>query len=827
MKLLLVFLAITFSVILKAQSIPIITKSVSERTVAELPGKADISYTIIPSVNNTWGYDIFIAKRLIIHQPGIPGLPGNEGFQSQVRAKKSAKQIIRKINRRQMHSGIPGNSSPQLSDTWVQKASFPGSARILAVGFSIGGKVYIGTGENGSYFREFWEFDTTANTWTQKANFGGTARNGAVGFSIGTKGYIGTGAIGYNNFKNDLWEYDPVSNTWTQKANFGGSGRSEAVGFSIGMKGYIGTGAEQGGFYKNDFWEYDPVSNVWTQKADFPGGVRMGAVGFGTATHGYIGTGTGTGGLKKDFWEYDPSANGWTQKADFPGMSRCYAVGFSIGSLGYIGTGYTNLWVKVDHDFSDFWEYDPVVNSWTQKADFGGGGRDWEVGFSIGNRGFIGIGTNMSGFQNDFWEYIRGCTSLGPPTNTTPQANQSICTGNSTTLSASGSGTLGWYSAATGGTWLGGGTSYTTPILTNNTTYWVQDSTACGPSLSRTAIAVTVNPLPIPTITGQTSLCINSGYFYYNTEAGMLNYMWTVSSGGMINYGAGTNQIQVSWHAAGAQTVSVTYNNANGCSAAIPTVLYITVIPLPGQAGTISGTSTVCAGTNNVSYTIAPVANTTYYVWTLPPHAMIASGTGTNFISVDFADSATSGNISVYGNSICGNGQPSPDFPVTVNPIPLPPVITNTGDTLYSSFPNGNQWYMEGIPIIGATTQTYIATQNGDYWDVVTINGCSSDTSNHKLILITGREILSASTINVYPVPNDGRFNVFIPASSGESLSISVYNELGLTIYEETNVSIKGSIIRVIDLKQIPCGVYTIVFKNIQNQLVKKIVVSR
>ena len=34
------------------------------------------------------------------------------------------------------------------------------------------------------------------NTWTQKANFGGTARSLAVGFSIDNKGYVGTGSDG-------------------------------------------------------------------------------------------------------------------------------------------------------------------------------------------------------------------------------------------------------------------------------------------------------------------------------------------------------------------------------------------------------------------------------------------------------------------------------------------------------------------------------------------------------------------------------------------------------------------------------------------------------
>lgn len=42
-------------------------------------------------------------------------------------------------------------------------------------------------------------FAQTPNSWTQKADLGGTARANAVGFSIGTKGYIGTGDGGEIN----------------------------------------------------------------------------------------------------------------------------------------------------------------------------------------------------------------------------------------------------------------------------------------------------------------------------------------------------------------------------------------------------------------------------------------------------------------------------------------------------------------------------------------------------------------------------------------------------------------------------------------------------
>ncbi len=90
----------------------------------------------------------------------------------------------------------------------------------------------------------------------------------------------------------------------------------------------------------------------------------------------------------------------WTQKADFGGVGRNGATGFSIGTKGYIGTGYNNL----AGDQQDFWEYDPSSNIWTQRADFGGGLRSHTTGFSIANMGYITSGL-YAGFMQDLWEY--------------------------------------------------------------------------------------------------------------------------------------------------------------------------------------------------------------------------------------------------------------------------------------------------------------------------------------------------------------------------------------------------------------------------------------
>jgi len=85
----------------------------------------------------------------------------------------------------------------------------------------------------------------------------------------------------------------------------------------------------------------------------------------------------------------------WTQKANFGGGNRNRAVGFSIGNKGYIGTGGYGNYKK------DFWEYDPITNLWAQKANFAGTARVHAVGFSIGKKGYIGTGSTT----NEFYEY--------------------------------------------------------------------------------------------------------------------------------------------------------------------------------------------------------------------------------------------------------------------------------------------------------------------------------------------------------------------------------------------------------------------------------------
>ncbi|MBP9882029.1 MAG: fibronectin type III domain-containing protein [Chitinophagales bacterium] len=316
-------------------------------------------------------------------------------------------------------------------DKWTKITDFSGIIRVDAVAFTIANKAYLGTGRQwtGNWeletSKEFWEYDPASDMWSQKADFGGKTCYAAAGFSIGTKGYLGTGiergflgSFGSTpQLTKDLWEYDPEVNSWIQKADFGGTARLGAIGFSIKDKGYLGTGFD-GQNHNIDFWEYDPGTDTWKQKADFPGAPRHSAVGFTIGNKGYVGTGMEGNILGcsffKDFWEYDPITDTWLQMADFGGTARAEAVGFCIGNKGYVGTGSDILTEEfLFIPTNDIWEYNPINNSWVQKSDFTSDARFQSVGFSIGEQGFLGLGASNiddHGLYKDFRQYSPDCS---------------------------------------------------------------------------------------------------------------------------------------------------------------------------------------------------------------------------------------------------------------------------------------------------------------------------------------------------------------------------------------------------------------------------------
>ena len=73
-----------------------------------------ITHQLIPGINNTWGYDILVDNRMKIHQPSIPGQPGNEGFKTREGAEKAAKLVIKKMKKGDMPPSIDAKELKKL-----------------------------------------------------------------------------------------------------------------------------------------------------------------------------------------------------------------------------------------------------------------------------------------------------------------------------------------------------------------------------------------------------------------------------------------------------------------------------------------------------------------------------------------------------------------------------------------------------------------------------------------------------------------------------------------------------------------------------------------
>lgn len=350
-------------------------------------------------------------------------------------------------------------------------------------------------------------------------------------------------------------------------------------------------------------------------------------------------------------------------------------------------------------------------------------------------------------------------------------------------------------------------------------------------AVTSTTKSVSVLSVPVPMIFGQNAVCQGATGVTYNTQAGNSNYLWTVSSGGTITSGAGTNTIAVTWNTAGNQTVSANYTNSLDCPAAQPTVYNVVVAPLPAAGGTITGSASVCSGAQGVAYSVPAIANATTYNWTLPAGVSIATGATTNAITVNFSATAASGVIKVNGVNTCGNGVNSPNFNVTINPLPTAPVITQVpvGDTLISSVASGNQWYLNGVAIAGATGKKYLPVHLGTYTDILTVNGCNSLPSNAIIVtqIVAVHDLGISSLFDLYPNPSKGQFNIKVVSGKSIDLNIEIYNNLGALVWKQENVHIDGTYIAPIDLGSVPAGVYMVALKNANMNIVRKMVVLK
>jgi hypothetical protein len=246
--------------------------------------------------------------------------------------------------------------------------------------------------------------------------------------------------------------------------------------------------------------------------------------------------------------------------------------------------------------------------------------------------------------------------------------------------------TLDWYSAATGGTLLSSGTtSFTTPVISSNTTYYaeVRNATTGCISASRLAVTATVNSSSI--ISANQSLCTGatpSTNIVLTSASGTIQWQSSTDNLSFSNI-AGQTNATLSAATIGALTQTTYYRAivTNGACISNSPVHTITANTNPSVPAVPNATQSFCVGTSRTVGDLTATGNNIQWYNISNGGTALSSGT-----------SLTSGN---YYATQTVNGCESPRLTVTVNmnAQPTSPAGIATNDVLWKGgAANPNDW---------------------------------------------------------------------------------------------------------------------------------------
>ena len=249
-------------------------------------------------------------------------------------------------------------------------------------------------------------------------------------------------------------------------------------------------------------------------------------------------------------------------------------------------------------------------------------------------------------------------------TATTPNAR---CNAGSLLLQATAStGTIHWYSSATGGTAIATGGTFTTPIISSTTTYYVDVTNSFGCiSSTRTAIVASINPAPsLTSASNNGPVCIGSTVLLFaNGSLNVTAYLWTGPDVITNSSSASASIANAVTPGSDIYTVTVSNGIGTGCTTYYTTVVIINT----QQAWLTTATSTNWNSAANWACGRVPIATDTVIIPSgaaNPPH-LYTSSTGSVFnislavgASLFISDSAALNIAGILNNSgvISGNG---------------------------------------------------------------------------------------------------------------------------------------------------------------------------
>ncbi len=275
---------------------------------------------------------------------------------------------------------------------------------------------------------------------------------------------------------------------------------------------------------------------------------------------------------------------------------------------------------------------------------------------------------------------LGGCTSptvtfsVNPrpsaPTVPTPSA---ICAGNTATITpTAGAPFYRFYDTSTGFNALSNPvTSYTTPSLTATTTYYVASHALGCESNTRTAVTVTVNPLPgAPTTPTPSAICAGNTSTITPTAGGANYNFYAASSGGSpLTGGNGVASFTTP-----TLTTTTTYHvasvSAAGCESSTRTAVTATVNPLP-SAPTTPAPSAICTGNTSTITPTAGGANYRFYAAS-SGGSPLAGGNGVASFTTPTLSTTTIYHVSSVSAAGCESSTRTA-VAVTVNPLPSAP----------------------------------------------------------------------------------------------------------------------------------------------------------
>lgn len=253
----------------------------------------------------------------------------------------------------------------------------------------------------------------------------------------------------------------------------------------------------------------------------------------------------------------------------------------------------------------------------------------------------------------------------------TSSADQTICEGESATISSSGANNYQWSSGAS---------DTLSAVTLNNLTAAASPHTfyvtgTIGTCTTVDTVVIYVNPTPSPVfINGPTSVCENDTSSAYSIiPVGGSNYTW-VATGGIITSGQNTAAITIDWDSAGVGFVEVFDTNSFNCPGP-PSNLTVTINPNPDSLF-ITGPDTVCE--NDVAtYLVNPTAGSTY-LWNVNG-GIALNGLNNPNIDVQWGVSGT-GTLSMFEVNSVGCLGPLNTYNVIIHPIPV--AIPISGDSV-------------------------------------------------------------------------------------------------------------------------------------------------